>query len=201
MFWFLRSSRRHLTQTELSLSADGALSGYERKRVESHLLQCAACARSAAELRRMVDALRLMPEATPIRAFVLAPEATARRASRLQPRLALAMAAASLAALVAVGATDFSLRPAHNGTSIPAVPAATPGPRPVVTAGPAGPATEVSSPAAPQTSSPTALPLQGPSEAARTLRWWPWELALVSVFAMASMLALFLRRRDSPDRR
>lgn len=201
MFWFLRGNRRHLTQTELSLSADSALSGYERNRVESHLLQCAECARSVAELRRMVDALRLMPEATPIRPFVLAPEATARRASRLQPRLALAMAAASLAALVAVGATDLTLRPAHNGTSIPAVPAATPGPRPVVTAGPAGPTTEVSSSATPETPSPTALPLQGPAEAARALRWWPWELALVSAFAVASGLALFLRRRNSPGQR
>ncbi|MSQ14043.1 MAG: hypothetical protein EXR47_07945 [Dehalococcoidia bacterium] len=197
MFWFLRGSRRHLTQTELSLSADGALTGYDRKRVESHLLQCAECARSAAELSRIVGALRRMPEATPIRPFVLAPEATARRVSKLQPRLALAMAATSLAALVAVGATDLTLRPTHTETSTPAVPAATTGPRPVATAGPARSTAEISSPAAPQASSSTALPILGSAEATETLRWWPWELALASVFAVASVLALFLRRRTS----
>ena len=195
MFLFLRRSRRHLTQSELSLSADGALTGHDRQWAESHLLQCAECARSTVELRRVVNALRWMPAATPIRPFVLAPKAIARRTSRLQPRLALGMAAASLAALVAVSATDLTLRPAHNETSIPAVPAATTGPRPVATVGPAGSATEISSPATPEAPPPTALPLPQSAEAPGTLRWWPWELALASVFAVASGLALFLRRR------
>ncbi|MBI4289616.1 MAG: zf-HC2 domain-containing protein [Chloroflexi bacterium] len=162
----------------LSLYLDGRLVPEEKAKVESHLKACAACREELESLRATVNALRQLPLVAPPRPFVLPAEGS-RLAGAVRPalrpvafyrlRLATAVVAALLVALVSWDSVGRFMGPVGQEPSRGPAPAASPqalqqasAPTPGPAAAPAAQA-PVATP--PPLSSPTPAPKTGPSPA------------------------------------
>jgi hypothetical protein len=115
MFGWLRLRQHAVGESDLSGYLDGELPTARARRVEEHLLGCAACRGRLEELRTLKQTLRSLPEAAPPRSFALKPE-QARRPARLHPAYAAgriypvlrnAAAAAAVLFFALVGADVF----------------------------------------------------------------------------------------------
>ncbi|MBC7233364.1 MAG: zf-HC2 domain-containing protein [Chloroflexi bacterium] len=88
--WIKRwtKTEHEFCQEELSAFLDGALTPRERRRVEKHLEQCAACRRDLASLQQTVALLRAAPMVKPPRSFLLPASERARQRQWQRTRLA-----------------------------------------------------------------------------------------------------------------
>ncbi|MSQ12518.1 MAG: hypothetical protein EXR48_07545 [Dehalococcoidia bacterium] len=209
MFGLFRPRVRHLTERVLSRALDGDLAADEQTRVETHLSSCAACSQQAAELRQMVGQLRAVPSLAPMRPFSLSLGVPRREQPRAAFRVAAAMAGVSLIAVISLAAVDWG---ASDDTALPALPAATGEPTPLITAGPAPelpkPAAQAEVPTAPGPArladelqdapqAPALAATMQPKDGPLGLAWWPAELALLAGFLVAGLVAARLWRRPS----
>jgi hypothetical protein len=88
--WIKRwtKTEHEFCQDGLSAFLDGALTPRERRRVEKHLEQCAACRRDLASLQQTVALLRAAPMVKPPRSFLLPASERARQRQWQRTRLA-----------------------------------------------------------------------------------------------------------------
>jgi len=103
----------------LSAFVDGAVDIAERKRAESLIERCPACAREVGELRALKSMLRELPAARPVRSFTLDP-ATAPRPRRLlfpTLRLATVLSVMLLFVVLGVDALGGAVQPTSGGAA------------------------------------------------------------------------------------
>src|SRR2546426_9142537 len=119
MLWFNRHQRH---RNNLSAYVDRQLSTREMEGLEAHLEACDTCRLELAGLRTLAAAIRDLPQAYVPRAFTLSPYQAAepttakqmRPASLQRWRLAGAAAAAALAFVLVIDASDVRIRGGSN---------------------------------------------------------------------------------------
>ncbi len=112
MFRWLMDRRHRAFREDLSAYLDGQLSEREKRRLEEHLSDCAACRRELDELRAVVEAVRSLAAAPVPRSFAIEPAAVPRPAAARRPSLALgALSAAALVVFAVLLGGDLLTQP------------------------------------------------------------------------------------------